>query len=965
MDNHRDYVWENVIKTYSFDSTCFRRTIVTSHGFGHFLNTCHPKSSINSQKEANCEFIVTAEGYLIIVALIDLINPGDELLCDYHWQLAVLDEAGDDNKNIKIRTAIELGKKCKCSKCKSARALHEKFLLPRKRKLDLEEEERIWPDASSEVHQQLSFLYLKAYCLQFNYTQIEEGAPIVIEPGDFLNFGAGITEQSWRNLLDKIPVELIVKGGFVQISAHFGIQALLAAFYCPNLEYSISVVPTHREAQVSLATFKDFILKEKHILNSGVDGITISPSPATSTSSDNCDWKAIDGTILLISSSTVSSDSCAKLGMEAFNSMRNLGVVITNFSQVKDRILHFSSTWMLSDTVKCLSSSSAGWSTFFILTKTVQSSPANVSNMVACLLNFGAKEDASLLQCNHKNPVEVVHKVNRIKRLGYFLMNEIIGGFALNLRLFRAQEVDGVLYRPYIIFFGCQTQHTCILRGVEGTWYRANENYTCTQIDKFGVSNLAKTCQYLLLLSIEASLVENIQPCLPVGIPNPENYPTSYIYCVFLLFKSLIHLYRPKSLEMSSCKGRIWSLFRLCMLETKVEVLQRLFFQIHCLIERNFIEVKNPLHFIDLFMTHVMLDFQPVPVAVSKSLNFYNAGVEHCFSHSWESQTCEMTEKNIPLPESVRPGLNFSELEVGRGLKITSSPLKRIRGPRATTFSENKGLCLQMSDISIDSTRAERELVELGYSILEHQFIFREKDVKDLISAFEKSHDKIKPIRNTAEDLDAGNHWNIPGVTAPRSMLFEAEIYQDNELLLIKQVKNALRNEPALNWLTQKRTSVNYTILRSQPGLSRQFWHRDYCLKHLKNKRMPARTVPLFLIVAFQKDTSLDFPTGRFFIPMGRICVVRGDMIHRGVENALYKFCHYRLHITIEISRMIKFREDTTGEAEFEPASIIESKEYDEAYESAMLLRLRNRRKGVGALQHRILRENDSRDQKD
>jgi hypothetical protein len=279
-------------------------------------------------------------------------------------------------------------------------------------------------------------------------------------------------------------------------------------------------------------------------------------------------------------------------------------------------------------------------------------------------------------------------------------------------------------------------------------------------------------------------------------------------------------------------------------------------------------------------------------------------------------------------------------------IQSQSRPKKKIKKDLLHSSQPfRQDLCLSMTDVPIDSTKSEKDLLQFGYTILEKQFHFEEKDVNGIISAFEGSPDKIKPIRNSAEDLDAGSAWNIPGESAPRSMVYESDLYNNQELDLIEQVKNALRYDPALKWLTQSRRQVKFTVLRSKPGTAPQFWHRDYCLKQKRDKRMPSRKVPLFLIVAVQKQTSLDFSTGKIYIPIGRVCVVRGDMIHRGAANLSEGVCHYRLHITIEEPDSEKYREDDTGEAEFEPADEEESKNYDEAYESEMLKRLTIKRR--------------------
>ncbi len=102
---------------------------------------------------------------------------------------------------------------------------------------------------------------------------------------------------------------------------------------------------------------------------------------------------------------------------------------------------------------------------------------------------------------------------------------------------------------------------------------------------------------------------------------------------------------------------------------------------------------------------------------------------------------------------------------------------------------------------------------------------------------------------------------------------------------------------------------------------------------------MPLRKVPIVLIVAVQKQTLWNFSTWKIYIPIGRVCVVRGAMIYRGAANISEGVCHFRLHITIEEPDLEKYREIDSGEDEFKQADVEESKNFDEAYESEMLKR--------------------------
>jgi hypothetical protein len=290
----------------------------------------------------------------------------------------------------------------------------------------------------------------------------------------------------------------------------------------------------------------------------------------------------------------------------------------------------------------------------------------------------------------------------------------------------------------------------------------------------------------------------------------------------------------------------------------------------------------------------------------------------------------------VPVSAALQAALQESKVTEFSNVKLVNDHVQ------VPTTDIPKVMCLTLDDEPTDSTKAEKELFKNGFTVLDHQFHFNENHVQEFISVFDKAQLKIRPIRNTLEDLDAGDDWNIPGKDGPRSMMYETDMPKHMELEVIQQVKNALRDEPSLQWLTKNRPISAYTLIRSKPGTPHQFWHRDYCLKHKKNKRISAKKVPLFIIVAIQRQTSLDFPTGKIYIPLGRMCVVRGDMIHRGVGNPLEQVFHFRLHIVIEERKTAKYRVDDVGEVEFEPANEEESKEYDEAYESEMMRRLQS-----------------------
>jgi hypothetical protein len=261
---------------------------------------------------------------------------------------------------------------------------------------------------------------------------------------------------------------------------------------------------------------------------------------------------------------------------------------------------------------------------------------------------------------------------------------------------------------------------------------------------------------------------------------------------------------------------------------------------------------------------------------------------------------------------------------------------KRRRVPVVKAATLPSGLCLRMTEIDkldVDS-RAEREFITHGFALLDHQFNFTDEQVQSAMKGFSEHPDAIQPIRNTLADIAAGFNSSLTGETAPRSMVTDPTCV--SEWGLIKQVEAELQNDPGLDWLMKGgRSEVAHSLLRSLPGTEAQFWHRDYCFAANGIQEMPAREVPLFLFVAIQDNTFLDFPSGPVHIPKGMACVVRGDKIHRGAEN-IHGFMHFRLHITIEAPGSRRFRESKDGEPEFEFATAEETELYNRMYLAAL-----------------------------
>jgi hypothetical protein len=245
-------------------------------------------------------------------------------------------------------------------------------------------------------------------------------------------------------------------------------------------------------------------------------------------------------------------------------------------------------------------------------------------------------------------------------------------------------------------------------------------------------------------------------------------------------------------------------------------------------------------------------------------------------------------------------------------------------------------LCLHLSEVDklVVESRAEREILFHGFALLDHQFNFTDEQVESAMKGFSEHPANITPISNTLEDIAAGYNSSLTGETAPRSMVTDPTCV--SEWGLIQQVESELLTDPGLGWLMKGgRTEVEHSLLRSLPGTEPQFWHRDYCFAANGIQEMPAREVPLFLFVAIQDNTFLDFPSGPVHIPKGMACVVRGDKMHRGAEN-IHGFMHFRLHIKIEAPGSRRFRENKKGEPIFELATPEETERYNRMFLAAL-----------------------------
>jgi hypothetical protein len=211
---------------------------------------------------------------------------------------------------------------------------------------------------------------------------------------------------------------------------------------------------------------------------------------------------------------------------------------------------------------------------------------------------------------------------------------------------------------------------------------------------------------------------------------------------------------------------------------------------------------------------------------------------------------------------------------------------------------------------------------------------FTDADAEEVREFYINAFEETQPINNTLQDVRNAAYDTSSlgkGKDSPRSMIdcsFETEGFN---LQIVKKVERMLRENVALQWLTESRPNWSFKMLRSLPGTPAQFWHRDYCYKSRGVNQLYWKGIPLFLMVSFEDDTALDFPSGRVEIPRCEIEVIRGDEMHRGKDNPLSTAQH-RLFIALDTAHSESFRKTKEGFDAFDPASESEQIVLDKAF---------------------------------
>jgi hypothetical protein len=134
----------------------------------------------------------------------------------------------------------------------------------------------------------------------------------------------------------------------------------------------------------------------------------------------------------------------------------------------------------------------------------------------------------------------------------------------------------------------------------------------------------------------------------------------------------------------------------------------------------------------------------------------------------------------------------------------------------------------------------QRDVMNKGFTISNQTFNLKDDDVQQITDYFTSHPEAVEKVNNTFADLRkaAKDHSTLgEGEKAPRSMIQ----FCDEEALkftLMNKVMKMLETNEELQWIIKTRPIIEFTVLRSLPGLVPQFWHRDYTFKLMNVKEM-------------------------------------------------------------------------------------------------------------------------------
>ena len=307
------------------------------------------------------------------------IKAGEEILCDYHSSIAVR-RPSDSNDT------IDLGKSCSCRECLLARIQQDDEQLNLKKRKLRTKAEMAWPSASSEVYQHLMAKFFDATSPISSQAVILHGVSpedrrfnILKNPADKLA-GAGLTERSWRNLLETLlkalPKENLEGGGFLQIGSSCGIEGLLTAISNIGFSYCLSVLPSKEAVDIATSTFRSALLDVDLPPNLGV----LKQACPISATQPRLDWHHLRVTVLFVTplNDTTPDGFAMQQGRELLEILPDLRMVITSSPDLRDEILKRGDHWrefrLKNEITSCMSSKSGIKYPFYFLLRTPRDS---------------------------------------------------------------------------------------------------------------------------------------------------------------------------------------------------------------------------------------------------------------------------------------------------------------------------------------------------------------------------------------------------------------------------------------------------------------------------------------------------------------------------------------------------------------------------------------------------------------
>jgi hypothetical protein len=331
-DVQREYILETKLKRDSkpihFDSTCFSQCAVLPLGIGQFVNSSHPFDPDVKNRSPNAYYYERDNGLIDVVSLKN-IEPGEEILVNYHWHLAVPRDGQDTT------TTKSIGDKCRnCKQCVQTRKLYKEYQAEKN-----DDEPYSTIEASSS---ELQVCFIKNY---LQVQQHESNAGTLNELSNTNEFEDCLTQYSISKIMMSLSDHTSIHGNssFLQIGGGVGFEAFAAPFYG---SFSASFFITNEDVQKAAHLRKAFEITRTMIREKNVSALLLIPDYRKIGSI----FPAVNSSVVLISRE-LPTDVAAIVAVTAMNSTSQ--VIITFHQSVLQKVLSSSGEWHLVDTVEC------------------------------------------------------------------------------------------------------------------------------------------------------------------------------------------------------------------------------------------------------------------------------------------------------------------------------------------------------------------------------------------------------------------------------------------------------------------------------------------------------------------------------------------------------------------------------------------------------------------------------------